>query len=197
MASSLRSIIFTSQQRQRYARDPSSYHESIPFRPMASLIIHVCIHHHHPSHLSLASSQPHQTQSHQHPPTTPKIPKTVKTPAPARSAVVISLAVKPPGAIVGLFPAPALPFDVPPESAVTGVSAGVMRFAPMMERAHICSMLIPHSHSSNKHHLISPVGPPHCSHPTFSSTTADHTSSRLSHHYTAPLRRSRSPVVSA
>ena len=81
---------------------------------------------------------PSHTQSHQHPPTTPKITKTVKTPAPARSAVVISLAIDRPGATVGLFPAPAFPFDVPPVSADTGAIAGVMRFAPMMESAHIC-----------------------------------------------------------
>jgi hypothetical protein len=76
-------------------------------------------------------------QSHQHPPTTIKIMTTVRIPAPARSAVVISFAEDPPGGTDGFVPAPAFPLDVPPEAAVKGAIAGVMRLAPIICKAHI------------------------------------------------------------
>ncbi len=46
--------------------------------------------------------------------------------------IVIVIAPTPVGLVLGFAPAPApaLTFDVPPESAVTGAMTGVMRFAP-------------------------------------------------------------------
>jgi hypothetical protein len=76
-------------------------------------------------------------QSHQQPPTTMKIMTTVRIPAPARSAVVITFAEDPPGGTDGFVPAPAFPLDVPPEAAVKGAIAGVMRLAPIICKAHI------------------------------------------------------------
>lgn len=179
------------RQRQRYARDQSSYHESIPF------LIHSYMHHH---HLLLRHSPPPLALSHAKPPTPPHNPKNHKNSQDPRARPIRRRDIaryRPPRRHGRVIPRARVPLRCSPRiGRHRRHSRGDEVRADDGECAHLFLLVQP-SRSWTKHHLILPAAPPHYCHPTFSSTTAAHTSSRLSRHHTAPPRRSRSPAISA